>query len=124
MILSSIFEIQIQGTLLDLGAHIATPRTSSKQYRAQRTLFVASVTSELERTIDVMDAMLPPLKNFVLPVEKLFCVCFVRLLCSKEFIKIGFLLFPVGREIERSFTRLSIRNSSTWGFIIIIKMFV
>lgn len=60
---------QIQATLLDLGAHVATPRSSSKDYRLRRTRFVAAVTTELEQAIDAMDDQLPALKNFVLPVR-------------------------------------------------------
>lgn len=59
---------KIQSTLLDLGSHIATPRSTSKEYRLKKTRFVASVTTELEQAIDAMDEQLPPLKNFVLPV--------------------------------------------------------
>lgn len=60
--------VQIQSTLLDLGAHVATPRApTTSEYKASRTEFADHVTAELEAWIDAFDADLPPLRNFVLP---------------------------------------------------------
>jgi cob(I)alamin adenosyltransferase len=60
----------IQSTLLDLGSHIATPKTSeaSDEKRLERAKFNAtSLLSMLETQIDAMDSELPPLRNFILP---------------------------------------------------------
>lgn len=62
----------IQSTLLDLGSHIATPKTSeaSDEKHLQRAKFDATdLLSNMERDIDEMDKELPPLKNFILPVR-------------------------------------------------------
>lgn len=60
--------VSIQATLLDLGAHVATPRApTSSEARVARTEFGDLVTGELEAWIDAFDAQLPPLRTFVLP---------------------------------------------------------
>jgi len=60
--------VSIQATLLDLGAHVATPRApTSSEARVARTEFGDHVTAELEAWIDALDAQLPPLRTFVLP---------------------------------------------------------
>eukprot|EP01090_Pellita_catalonica_P018619 TRINITY_DN6071_c0_g1_i1.p1 TRINITY_DN6071_c0_g1~~TRINITY_DN6071_c0_g1_i1.p1 ORF type:complete len:224 (-),score=32.88 TRINITY_DN6071_c0_g1_i1:159-830(-) len=58
---------QIQCTLLDLGANVATPQQSSSDARIQRTAFPESHITLLESWIDTLDKELPPLKNFILP---------------------------------------------------------
>lgn len=62
----------IQSSLIDLGSHIATPKTSeaSDEKHILRAKFDASsLLSTLENAIDTMDAELPPLRNFILPVR-------------------------------------------------------
>lgn len=62
----------IQSSLLDLGSHIATPKTSeaSDEKRLERAKFdAAPLISILENSIDTMDKELPPLRNFILPVR-------------------------------------------------------
>jgi len=57
----------IQSQLLDIGSALATPRLSSSGERLQRTAFDSGNANELENWMDVMDAELPPLRNFILP---------------------------------------------------------
>jgi cob(I)alamin adenosyltransferase len=62
----------IQSTLLDLGSHIATPKTSeySDEKHLERAKFNASdLLTTIEQSIDTMDTELPPLRNFILPVR-------------------------------------------------------
>ena len=60
--------IKIQSTLLDIGSHIATPRTSAQPKQLERIAnFDTQLTKELELWIDEMDSELPVLKNFILP---------------------------------------------------------
>lgn len=62
----------IQSALLDLGSHIATPKTSeaSDEKRLERVKFDAEpLISMLENSIDEWDKELPPLRNFILPVR-------------------------------------------------------
>lgn len=60
---------KIQSTLLDIGSHVATPRTRAHEKQLDRVgrEFDSELTSELERWIDEMELELPPLKNFILP---------------------------------------------------------
>jgi cob(I)alamin adenosyltransferase len=61
----------IQSTLLDLGSHIATPKTSeaSDEKHLTRAKFdAAPLLTILEQDIDKMNEELPPLRNFILPV--------------------------------------------------------
>ncbi len=51
----------------DVGAHLATPLSSSNAAQQARTFFPASHTPVLESWIDEMERELPPLRNFVLP---------------------------------------------------------
>lgn len=57
----------IQNYLFDLGAHLATPRSTSTQSKIARTQFSPNAASQLESWIDEMDKDLPPLTTFVLP---------------------------------------------------------
>ena len=59
----------IQSRLLDLGSAIATPRHSSSDDKVQHTAFDKGgvEVKSLEQWMDVMDAELPPLRNFILP---------------------------------------------------------
>ena len=62
----------VQSVLLDLGSHIATPKSSeaSDEKHLQRAKFDATdLLSNMERDIDDMDKELPPLRNFILPVR-------------------------------------------------------
>ncbi|GAM17258.1 hypothetical protein SAMD00019534_004330 [Acytostelium subglobosum LB1] len=58
---------EIQCLLLDLGSHVATPRSSSSDAHLQRTEFGEQPVNNLEEQIDRMDEHLPPLRNFILP---------------------------------------------------------
>lgn len=57
----------IQHALFDLGAAVATPRTSSEANKIDKTRFDQDAIQVLEKWIDEMDAQLPPLKTFILP---------------------------------------------------------
>lgn len=59
--------IEIQSRLFDIGAHLATPQTSSTPAQLKRTIFDPSHTSQLEQWIDQMEIDLPILTNFILP---------------------------------------------------------
>jgi len=59
--------VVIQSRLLDLGSHIATPRTSSPEKHLALTSFPDTHAALLEQWIDLMDKDLPPLHNFILP---------------------------------------------------------
>jgi len=58
---------EIQCRLLDLGSHVATPRSSAKDSKLKRTEVEAGAVESLEKWIDELDTVLPPLKNFILP---------------------------------------------------------
>ncbi|KAI9293402.1 hypothetical protein K502DRAFT_293790, partial [Neoconidiobolus thromboides FSU 785] len=61
---------KIQSTLLDIGAHIATPRNNTiHEKRIELTKFDQenNLVKEMEQHIDQLSADLPPLKNFILP---------------------------------------------------------
>jgi cob(I)alamin adenosyltransferase len=60
---------EIQARLIDLGSHVATPRTSGdeQEKKIAHTSFDESNVASLEGWIDQMDLALPPLKNFILP---------------------------------------------------------
>lgn len=60
--------IEIQCRLFDLGAAVATPIDNSSSTKLTLTKFDESNTKILEKWIDELDAQLPPLKNFVIPV--------------------------------------------------------
>lgn len=55
--------------MIDLGSHIATPRKSdeTQEKKVLHTAFDADNVANLEKWIDEMDLILPPLKNFILP---------------------------------------------------------
>jgi ATP:cob(I)alamin adenosyltransferase len=58
----------IQHQLLDLGAAIATPRSSASDRKAALTKFAGRELSiNFEYDIDQMEETLPPLKTFILP---------------------------------------------------------
>lgn len=59
---------EVQSRLLDVGSHLATPATSTKQEQRLRLVqFSDAHVKELEGWIDDMDETLPELKNFILP---------------------------------------------------------
>ncbi|KAJ3123825.1 hypothetical protein HK098_001615 [Nowakowskiella sp. JEL0407] len=64
---------KVQSLLQDVGSNIATPRKSerSSDLKLSKTAFDEEglLTKELEDWIDELDAKLPPLKNFILPVS-------------------------------------------------------
>lgn len=57
----------IQHALFDLGAALATPRTSHESQKLEKTRFDDQAIELLEKWIDIMDAQLPTLKKFILP---------------------------------------------------------
>ncbi|XXQ29719.1 Cobalamin adenosyltransferase-like domain-containing protein [Plasmodiophora brassicae] len=57
----------IQSRLLDIGTHVATPRSSSNEKALERAAFPGGQTEILESWIDELDKSLPPLRNFILP---------------------------------------------------------
>lgn len=56
-----------QHTMFDLGAHLATPRSTSTTFRIEKTKFPEDTVSNLESWIDHMDTYLSPLQSFILP---------------------------------------------------------
>ena len=61
---------EIQARLIDLGSHIATPKTSQKMgagKKVQHVVFPQENIDNLENWIDDMDSKLPPLTTFILP---------------------------------------------------------
>ena len=67
---------EIQSRLFDLGAAVATPVQGSSDTKVAYTKFSPKFTAKLEEWIDGLDAQLPPLTNFVIPVSVvrgLFC---------------------------------------------------
>ena len=58
---------EIQARLIDVGSHVATPRTSDHEKKVAHTEFDEDHIKNLENWIDVWDQELPPLKNFILP---------------------------------------------------------
>jgi cob(I)alamin adenosyltransferase len=80
--------IEVQSRLLDVGAAVATPTSSSTAERLARVEFEGDHhTAQLEGWIDAMDDALPPLKNFILPVRD---CCFVtNTICVKSWLQSG-----------------------------------
>ncbi len=58
---------QIQSCLFDIGAHVATPRTSGDEEKMSQTRFSPQHTDDLEKWIDEITTQLEPLRTFVLP---------------------------------------------------------
>ena len=63
--------VEIQSRLFDLGAAIATPQQNSSEEKKRYVEFPPVYTAKIEEWIDDLDAQLPPLTNFVLPVKLL-----------------------------------------------------
>lgn len=57
----------IQHALFDLGAALATPRTSKETNKLEKTRFDSEAIDLIESWIDAMDQQLPPLQTFILP---------------------------------------------------------
>lgn len=57
----------IQHALFDLGASLATPRSSGSAAKLEKTRFDDEEIALLEKWIDFYMEELPPLKNFILP---------------------------------------------------------
>ncbi|CAF23465.1 cob(I)yrinic acid a,c-diamide adenosyltransferase [Candidatus Protochlamydia amoebophila] len=57
----------IQHALFDVGAALATPRTSQHAKKLEKTRFDQEEIRLVEKWIDQMETELPPLKNFILP---------------------------------------------------------
>lgn len=57
----------IQHALFDVGAALATPRTTASESKVQKTRFDQDATTLLEQWIDEMQAKLPELHAFILP---------------------------------------------------------
>jgi ATP:cob(I)alamin adenosyltransferase len=66
---------EIQSRLFDVGASVATPRSSSGQTKIHRAAFDPSNVTLLENWIDEMDTFLEPLRNFILPSGGGLCSC-------------------------------------------------
>jgi cob(I)alamin adenosyltransferase len=58
---------QIQHALFDLGAALATPRTRAADSKIDKTRFDYEEIETLEKWIDAMEELLPPLHTFILP---------------------------------------------------------
>jgi cob(I)alamin adenosyltransferase len=59
--------IEVQHTLFDLGASLATPRTKAAASKIERTRFDHEGIEHLEKWIDQMEEQLPELHAFILP---------------------------------------------------------
>lgn len=57
----------VQHALFDVGAALATPRTSASDSKLNKTRFDHDATALLERWMDEMDTKLPELHSFILP---------------------------------------------------------
>lgn len=57
----------VQHYLFDLGAHLATPRSTSSANKINKTKFPETAAPQLEKWIDEMDEGLDRLTTFVLP---------------------------------------------------------
>lgn len=57
----------IQHALFDVGAAMATPRSSATESKVEKTRFDHDATELLEKWIDAMQAKLPELHAFILP---------------------------------------------------------
>lgn len=57
----------VQHALFDLGAAVATPRTTAANAKIEKTRFDQEEIDLLEKWIDEMTQQLPPLKTFILP---------------------------------------------------------
>lgn len=57
----------VQHALFDVGAAVATPRTSASRTKLEKTRFGSEATTLLEGWIDAHQVALPPLKAFILP---------------------------------------------------------
>ena len=57
----------IQHALFDVGAAIATPRTTASSKKLEKTRFDSQEIEILEKWIDKMEEELPPLQAFILP---------------------------------------------------------
>jgi cob(I)alamin adenosyltransferase len=82
---------EIQARLIDLGSHVATPRKSDEdqEKKVSHTVFDPANVENLEKWIDQMDLILPPLKNFILPSGGLAAsTLHIGILNSHSFIKL------------------------------------
>lgn len=77
----------IQSQLLDAGSSIATPQETASEAKLQRSQFdrSGSAVSRLEAWIDHLDAQLPPLTAFILPVKLFFLSFFLSSTLSSLF---------------------------------------
>lgn len=57
----------IQHALFDLGAAIATPRSSANETKIKKTRFDAEEIQQIEQWIDAIASDIPPLNTFILP---------------------------------------------------------
>lgn len=57
----------IQHALFDVGASLATPRSSASESKIEKTRFDSEETELLEKWIDAMQSKLPELHAFILP---------------------------------------------------------
>ncbi len=57
----------VQHALFDVGAALATPRSSASEAKIKKTHFDVHATELLEQWIDAMDKELPKLTQFILP---------------------------------------------------------
>lgn len=57
----------IQHALFDVGAALATPRTSQSEKKLEKTRFGQDAVKRLETWIDEIEEQVPPLKTFILP---------------------------------------------------------
>lgn len=76
----------IQSLLFDIGSHIATPLTNSPGFKITKTEFNPDNVTQLEKWIDEIQNVLPPLQNFILPCGGGFTSCHLhvaRAICRR-----------------------------------------
>ena len=99
---------QVQDTLFAVGSHLATDRRKTELKAA--SIITPGQVEAVERAIDSIDRLLPPLTAFVLPGGSLAAAqCHVcRTVCRRAERRI----LALADEVDRKSTRL---NSSHWS---------
>ena len=94
----------IQSLLMDISSHLATPRSSDKLTirKKKKTELNERIVIMLEKWIDRLDEILPPLKNFILPNGS-------QLVCNIHICR------TIARRVERGLYEL---ESDSYGDVV------